>query len=84
MPGWWRSRSRQNSPPRLNARSRRRGVVEHRLPFMQVGDEDVADRAAGDAVPVDQLGRAELTRVPNARIVDGASGANTPIACSSW
>ena len=21
MPGWWRSRSRQNSPPRLNARS---------------------------------------------------------------
>jgi hypothetical protein len=36
------------------------GVVEHRLAFCQVGDEDVADRAAGDAVAVDQLGRAEL------------------------
>lgn len=32
------------------------GVVEHRLAFLQLGDQDVADRAAGDAVAVDQLG----------------------------
>jgi hypothetical protein len=36
-------------------------VVEHRLAFAQVGDQDVADRAAGNPVAVDQLGRAELT-----------------------
>jgi hypothetical protein len=43
------------------------GVVEHRLAFLQVGDQHVTDRPAGDAVPVDQLCRAEL-----------ASGAERP------
>ena len=33
--------------------------VEHRLALLQVGDEQVTDRAAADAVPVDQLGRAD-------------------------
>jgi hypothetical protein len=37
------------------------GVVEHRLPFGQIGDEDIADRAAGNGITVDQLRRAELT-----------------------
>jgi len=34
------------------------GVVEHRLPFLQVGDEHITHWPALDAVPVDQLRRA--------------------------
>ena len=52
-------------PPEQSAEAERQipqgRVVEHRLAFGQVGDQDVADRAVGDAVAVDQLGRAELT-----------------------
>jgi len=36
------------------------GVVQHRLTFLQVGDQQVTHRPAGDAVSVDQLRRAEL------------------------
>jgi len=35
-------------------------VIERRLALLQVGDEQVANRAACDCVPIDQLGRAEL------------------------
>ncbi len=35
-------------------------VVEHRLALGQVRDEQVTNRAAGDAMAVDQLGRTEL------------------------
>ncbi len=52
-------------PPEQSTQAARQvdegGVIEHRLAFLQVGDEDVADRAAGDGVAVDQLSRAELT-----------------------
>ena len=37
-----------------------RRVIEPRLALLQVGDEQVANRAACDCVPTDQLGRAEL------------------------
>ena len=57
MPGWWASRSAQNSPASCWASGSRLRVVERGLAFLQVVDEQVADRAAGELVAVDQLAR---------------------------
>src|SRR5271154_2043170 len=35
-------------------------VIEHRLAFGQVSDEEVTNWATGDGIAVDQLGRTEL------------------------
>jgi hypothetical protein len=35
-------------------------VAEHRLAFMQVGDENITDRATDESVAVDQLRRGKL------------------------
>ncbi|MGP8163628.1 MAG: hypothetical protein ACLQAN_07655 [Acidimicrobiales bacterium] len=47
-------------PAQVEGQIAQRGVVEHRLAFLQVCDEQVTNWAAGDGVPVDELGRAEL------------------------
>ena len=55
-------------PPEQSAQAGRqvlhRRIVEHRLPVLQVVDEDIPDRAADDVIPVDQLGWAQLSGAP--------------------
>ena len=60
------------------------GVVDSGLAFAQVVHEQVADRAAGDAVAVDQLLAAELALGLQRPHRGGAASPKTPAARSSW
>ena len=55
MPGWCCSMSAQNVPTRTPARVDQGVVVQRGAAFIEVADENVADRAAADVVVVDQF-----------------------------
>ena len=61
MPGWWASRSAQNSA-QAAGQLLQAGVVHRGLAFSQVVHEQVTDRPAGELVAVDQLGGRALPR----------------------
>jgi hypothetical protein len=61
-----------------------RCVVDRRLAFPQVVNDQGADRLAGDGIPVDQLLDAQLPWRLECRTVGGAAGGKIPSVCSSW
>jgi hypothetical protein len=81
---WWRSRSRQNSPPRMRARLCIGGVVQHWLTFLRVADQQVTHRTACDAVSLDQLRWVELAAGSERTHRRRAVRLEDASVCSTW